>query len=72
MTAATPEPACECEEHPCRPVPGQTARFRVGVGPLDQGVVELCAWCYVNGCMWRREQRWKEARAKEAIRAQAS
>lgn len=55
--------ACECEEHPtCKPVPGQTERYRVNIGPFDQGVVKLCPWCFVNGCMWMKEMRWRMKR----------
>jgi hypothetical protein len=55
---------CECTEpshgaRPCVPVPAQHVRYQVRVGPENQGVVRLCAHCYVNGHLARNEYRWR-------------
>ena len=57
---------CECTEHRCQPVPGQTERYRVNTGPFNQGVVKLCPFCFVNGHEWMKEQRAKWARERAA------
>lgn len=55
---------CECRERdcqPCRPVPQQTARWRVRVGTGEAGLLDLCAHCYINGHMWLAGFQYRES-----------
>lgn len=53
---------CECEEHACVPVPKQHVRYDIRVGPDLQGVIRLCAHCFINGHMGIKEYRWRGQR----------
>lgn len=55
---------CECTDpshgaRPCVPIPAQHVRYDVRVGPDTQGLVKLCAHCFVNAHMGRAEYRWR-------------
>lgn len=67
----TPETVpCECTDHgQCVPVPKQHVRYQIRIGPEEQGVVALCAHCYVNGHMARTEYAW---RAKTTAKKEAA
>ena len=67
MSATSETAPCECSEHKCIPVPKQTMRYRVRVGPGAEGLVALCAHCYVNGHLAGYEFRFQaHNRAEEA------
>lgn len=64
---------CECVDashaRPCVPIPKQHARYQIRVGPAEQGVVRLCASCFVNGHMGMTEYRWRARQQNEVKHA---
>jgi hypothetical protein len=67
MTAERSIP-CECTEHACVPVPVQHVRYRIRRGPGAEGIVMLCAHCFINAHMASFEFTWQAHNrpAKEA------
>lgn len=68
MTDAALAP-CECTEHRCIPVPKQNMRYRIRTGPGAEGLVALCAHCYVNAHMAGYEFRYQATNKAEEARS---
>ena len=71
-----PEPIrCECTEHggrPCVPIPAQHVRYQIRVGPEEQGLIKLCAFCFINGHHGMKEYRWRGQQEARRIDAKTS